>query len=112
MVILGFSGNLKNRKKKMNNPIEIYQTENGETQVELIANEATMNKATQQNLILSNTRQTFTLKNSAGKQQSFVIALARYGRMRSSDYLIDLVKYIHSKAGQNILHKYGLSITE
>ena len=112
MVILGFSGNLKNRKEKMNNPIEIYQTENGETQVELIADEATMNKATQQNLILSNTRQTFTLKNSAGKQQSFVIALARYGRMRSSDYLIDLVQYIHSEARQNILHKYGLSITE
>ena len=35
MVILGFSGSLKNRKEKMNNPIEIYQTENGETQVEV-----------------------------------------------------------------------------
>ena len=35
MVILGFSGGLKNWKEKMNNPIEIYQTENGETQVEV-----------------------------------------------------------------------------
>ena len=96
----------------MNNPIEIYQTENGETQVELLADEATMNKATQQNLILSNTRQTFTLKNSAGKQQHFAIALARYSRMNNSDYLIDLVKHIHSEAGQQILRKHGFSMTK
>ncbi|MDK4683719.1 hypothetical protein QDY71_08335 [Kingella negevensis] len=78
----------------------------------LIADEATMNKATQQNLVLSNTQQTFTLKNSAGKQQHFAIALTRYGRMNNSDYLIDLVKHIHSEARQQILRKHGFSMTK